>query len=374
MRQDRAVRLVYLLSILTLTLSPLRTPPAVVAAEGAAQARTLAGVTLGSGLASVLSKYPNAKRSVNSERQFAWRRLGGGTVAVTIDDDGAITRVAFVADKGQNDTVDLPCVAEFPVQDSHVNLERALKETPCSAFNGVTYGVPDHSLVDVRFDGPGGQLAEATWYRPSQNNARPVGHFNAVIEYLRPVVAPGGRGARVYYAAICSAERDNFGQPQLLFPAVSLEPAPPGAAGLIAAQQIFMTISTRNPIKGPTLVYRLNISGGKAKVISATKLKAKNNAVSGQTWIDDSSIIGITYAGNSAAFHSGIIQRVVGPLVRFEGSLDAAEAYFGDLPFLPRKSVKATSLHESLHIRFTLDPQPLRRAWLVRRLQRIAAA
>jgi hypothetical protein len=211
---------------------------AAVVAGGATN--TLAGVALGSSLAKVLAEYPSVKPSVNSKRYFAWTRPGGGTVAVTTDDDGTITRIAFVADKRQSGNIDLPCVAAFPVQDSHVNLELALEKTPCSAFNGLTYGVPDRSVVEVRFDGPGdGQLAEATWYRPSQKNRSPVGHAVAVIDYLRPVLASTGRGARVYYAATCSAEEDNFGQARLIFPAVNLQPASQGVTGIAAAQQIF---------------------------------------------------------------------------------------------------------------------------------------
>jgi hypothetical protein len=58
-----------------------------------------------------------------------------------------------------------------------------------------------------------------------------------------------------------------------------------------------MTITTKNPTKGPTLVYRLKISKGKAKVVSTTKLNSKNNTHGGQTWIDGNAIVGVTYSG-----------------------------------------------------------------------------
>lgn len=212
---------------------------AVVAAGGEPQTPTLAGVTLGSNLTQVLSEHPGAQRSANgSGQRWVWRRRGGGTVAVTADDIGKITRVDFVADRGQQDNIDVPCVAAFFVQASHVNLEFALEKTACSAFNGASYGVPDGSVVEVRFAGPGdGQLIEATWYRPSEKNPSPVGHMDAVIDYLRPVLKGVAGAARVYYAAICSA--DTFGQPRLLFPAVNLEAPPQGATGMTAVRQIF---------------------------------------------------------------------------------------------------------------------------------------
>jgi hypothetical protein len=34
-----------------------------------------------------------------------------------------------------------------------VNLNFALGKTACGAFNGALYGLPDRSLVNVRFDG-----------------------------------------------------------------------------------------------------------------------------------------------------------------------------------------------------------------------------
>jgi hypothetical protein len=215
---------------------------AIVAAGGELKTSTLAGVTLGSNLTQVLSEYPRAERSVNPGQRWVWSRRGGGTVTVTADDLGNITRIDFVANKGQDNNVDLPCVGAFSVQDSHVNLEFALNKTACSAFNGATYGLPDRSLVEVRFDGPGdGQLIEAIWYRPSNENLSSVGHMRAVIDYLRPALQHVGGASRIYYAGECQApEKDSTsGSWQLLFPEVYLEPPRRGATGIAAVEQIF---------------------------------------------------------------------------------------------------------------------------------------
>jgi hypothetical protein len=203
-------------------------------------AATLAGVTLGSNLTQVLAEHPGAQRSANIPgRRWVWSRSGGGTVAVTADDSGRITRVFFLANKGQHDNIDVPCVPAFPVEDSDANLQSALRKTGCSAFNGATYGVPDRSLVAIRFDGPGGgQLIEATWYRPSAENPSPVGHLDAVARYLRPALTYFGGVARIYYAGECRAT-DTTGRFALFPPAVALEPRPAGVTGLNAVRQIF---------------------------------------------------------------------------------------------------------------------------------------
>ncbi|MFY9740037.1 MAG: hypothetical protein WAK11_13460 [Candidatus Cybelea sp.] len=219
---------------------------AVLASGNELQASTLAGVTLGSNLTQVLSEHPGAQRAANPGQRWFWKRRAGGTVTVTADDLGNITRVDFVVSKGQDDSVDLPCVGAFPVRGSHANLEFALDKTACSAFNGATYGLPDRSVVEVRFKGPGygqlgdGELIEAIWYRRSDLNPSPVGHMGAVLAYLRPVLGHVGGAARIYYAGECEApEKDTSGVWQLLFPAVYLQPPRPGVTGLSAVRQIF---------------------------------------------------------------------------------------------------------------------------------------
>lgn len=205
---------------------------AVVADAG--EARSLAGVTLNSNITQVLSEHPEAQGSANARGHWwRWSRREGGTVTVTADDTDQITRVDFQADRGQDGNIDLPCVGAFPVQDSDVDLNAALSKTPCSAFNGADYGVPDRSLVDVRFDGfGGGQLVEATWYRPSAHNPSPVGHMHSIIDYLRPALENVGEVARIYYASECPMKRNELDS-------VWLEPPLQGATGIDAVRQIF---------------------------------------------------------------------------------------------------------------------------------------
>jgi hypothetical protein len=212
---------------------------AVVAVGGELQ--TLAGVTLSSNVTQVLSEHPGAQASANgSSHWWRWNMRGGGTVTITADDTGEVTRVDFQADRGQKGNIDLPCVGAFPVQDSDVNLNFALARTACSAFNGAAYGLPDRSVVEVRFNGPGdGQLAEATWYRPSAENPSPVGHMRSVIDYIRAALTYVGGVARIYYAGECPTRYHSSLVQQLLFPSVWFQPPLQGATGLEAVRQIF---------------------------------------------------------------------------------------------------------------------------------------
>jgi hypothetical protein len=219
---------------------------AVVAVGGEPWTATLAGVTLGSNVTQVLPEHPGAQGSPNgSGHWWRWSRREGGTVTVTPDDAGNITRVDFQADKGQSNSVDLPCVGAFPVQDSHVDLEFALHKTACSPFNGAAYGLPDRSVVNVRFNGPGdnglgdGQLVEATWYRPTDKNPSPVGHMHSLVDYLRPALKYVGGTARIYYAGECPTKDRSSLVQQLHFPSVWFQPPLPGATGMDAVRQIF---------------------------------------------------------------------------------------------------------------------------------------
>lgn len=214
---------------------------AAVASGGSPERSTLAGVTLGSNIAHVLKNRPAAERSTDGlGRWWRWARRGGGAVTVTADDAGRVTRVDFMAEKGQRGTVDLPCIGAFRVRDTDAALNLALGRTPCSAFNGEAYGLPDRSIVEVRFEGASdGQLIEATWYRPSRNNPSPVGHGNSVIDYLRPELGHFGGVARLYYAGECLTTEPSDPLPRLLFPSVWLMPSLRGATGLVAVQQIF---------------------------------------------------------------------------------------------------------------------------------------
>jgi hypothetical protein len=210
---------------------------AVVAAEGL-QPSTLAGVTLGNSVANVLSQHPAAQKAADSSaRWWTWSDDGGGTVIVTADDNGKVNRVDFVSAKGATNSIDLPCAGIIPVQDSQAHLERALKPTACSAYNGAAYGVPGGSVVEVRFsDFNAGSLVEATWYRPSVNDPTPVGQLPEVVAYLMPVLASTGRAARINYGGECPAKDD--GTHDMLSPTVFLQPAGT-ATGMDAVSNIF---------------------------------------------------------------------------------------------------------------------------------------
>ena len=247
---------------------------AAVATGGELKTSTLAGVTLGSNLTEVLLEYPGAQRAVSPGQRWSWSRRGGGTVTVTADDLGNITRVEFVASKGQGTNIDLPCVGAFSARDSDANLELALNKTACSAFNGANYGLPDRSLVAIRFEGPGdGRLVEAIWYRPSHENPSPVGHIRAVIDYLRPALGSVGGAARIYYAGECQAPKMDSTSVfwQLLSPAVYLQPPRQGATGIAAVEQIFRDDPNVAVMQDRSGMLRITI-GSVSTVILQTRL------------------------------------------------------------------------------------------------------
>lgn len=244
---------------------------AVVAVEGERQ--TLAGVALRSNVMQVLSDHPGARASATSSgRWWRWSRREGGSVTVTADDTGEVTRVDFEADRGQDGNIDLPCVGAFPIQDSDVNLNFALHKTACSAFNGAAYGLPDRSVVDVRFNGPGdGQLAEAMWYRPSDKNPAPVGHLHSLFDYLRPALAYVGGVARIDYAGECTTQdRPSLVHP-LLFPSVWFQPPSPGATGMDAVLQIFRDDPNVTVMRDRSGIIRITI-GNVSTTVLQTRL------------------------------------------------------------------------------------------------------
>jgi len=211
---------------------------ATTAALSFSKPQTLAGVTLGDDIARVLLEHPNAHRAISGSAQWwSWTGPAGGTITITADDTGVVTRVSFLAGSDRTAKVALPCVGRFAVQDSDSLLNLALQKTPCSAFNGDRYGLPDGSLVEIRFSAPDdGQLIGATWYRRTATNPSPVGGMREVLDYLQPAIA-NLRGARIYYAATCQTPKSEF--PRFVFPPVWLERPFPGSTGLEAVQQIF---------------------------------------------------------------------------------------------------------------------------------------
>jgi hypothetical protein len=129
---------------------------------------TLAGLTLGTALEDVTSSHPDARQYPRSRGTlWEWKRAEGGTVSVYTDRSGVIFSITFTAEQSEAGTIDLPCAGKFDIQDSHVNLDFAIDKKICVPGNMGTYELPDHSILDVTFDGPGdGQLQEAAWYRP----------------------------------------------------------------------------------------------------------------------------------------------------------------------------------------------------------------
>jgi hypothetical protein len=214
----------------------------VLAAIGAlpsfSKTQTLAGVILGDNVAGILAEHPNARRSTRGSAQWwSWSGPGQGTITITADDAGVVTRVSFLAGSDRTAKVALPCVGHFAEQDSDTLLNLALQKTPCSAFDGDRYALPDGSLVEVRFNAPDdGQFIGATWYRRTATNPSPVGNMRDVLDYLQPAIA-NLDGARIYYAATCQTLKSEF--PRFIFPTVWLERPFPGTTGLEAVRQIF---------------------------------------------------------------------------------------------------------------------------------------
>jgi hypothetical protein len=128
---------------------------------------TLGGMTLGARMQPVTiagaQKYQRVTGWV-----WMWKRPEGGAFTVHTDRNGIITSIEFTADKGEQGTIDLPCAGELDIQDSHVNLQMAVDPRRCTQAGLSTYTLPDDSILNVEFEGPGdGQLLKAEWYRPS---------------------------------------------------------------------------------------------------------------------------------------------------------------------------------------------------------------
>jgi hypothetical protein len=131
--------------------------------------RTLAGISLGSSTTQIAAVHPEAHRESNGAgSKWTWKRTGGGVVTVYANGRGYVTKVEFLADEGESDSIDLPCANPFDVQGSHVNLQMASDPSFCTLVgSGVgLYTLKDGSTFQALFDGGDGQLHEAVWYRP----------------------------------------------------------------------------------------------------------------------------------------------------------------------------------------------------------------
>ncbi|MBV9102458.1 MAG: hypothetical protein JO060_02645 [Candidatus Eremiobacteraeota bacterium] len=145
---------------------------AMFADASASAPRTLAGVTLGAPLARDVVQRFGAEKHPGTGANAAtwtWKRAGGGVVTVSTDNAGVVQRIDFTAKQGESDAIDLPCAGSFEIQQSHLNLDFAAEKSACvSTGDAGSYTLPDGSVFEARFEGPGdGQLLEAIWYRPA---------------------------------------------------------------------------------------------------------------------------------------------------------------------------------------------------------------
>lgn len=149
-------------------------PGAVIGAIGAApSAESLAGISLGATLADVRSEHPDAQvRRNGAGSRWTWKTPGGGTVTVLADNSERVVKVFFMADRGETDSVDLPCVKTFPVHDSHLNFEATLDQKTCAQLGNNKYQLNNGSILEAFFGGPGdGQLQFVRWYNPREREA-----------------------------------------------------------------------------------------------------------------------------------------------------------------------------------------------------------
>jgi hypothetical protein len=149
-------------------------PGAVIGAIGAApSAESLAGISLGATLADVRSEHPDAQvRRNGAGSRWTWKTPGGGTVTVLADNSERVVKVFFMADRGETDSVDLPCVKNFPVHDSHLNFEATLDQKTCAQLGNNKYQLNNGSILEAFFGGPGdGQLQFVRWYNPREREA-----------------------------------------------------------------------------------------------------------------------------------------------------------------------------------------------------------
>jgi hypothetical protein len=248
---------------------------AVVAAGGQPQPATLAGVTLGSDAAQVVSNHSGAQKATDGYgRWWRWTQPQGGTVTITADDNGTVNRVDFKIDTGVNGSIDLPCIGTFRLRDSDARLNAILNKTPCSAYNGAAYGVPGGSVVALRFAGAANSdLIEATWYRDSGATASPVGQLREVIDLLRPVLKSIGGSARVYYSGSCPTRQDPMRG--ISFPSVWLQQSQ-GTTGIDAVRQIFRD--------DPNVVVRQDPSGRATIVIGTVSSTLLNTNIRNLTF------------------------------------------------------------------------------------------
>ena len=141
----------------------------LIGANSATSSPSLVGISLGAVAADVVAEHPGAEKLTGQQwgSGWTWRRSGGGVVTVWADAFGKVWRIEFIPTRGEHDSVDLPCVSAFPVQDSHVNLNFAIDWGICAARTEPdTFQLRDRSIFEADFQGQGdGQLQRALWYK-----------------------------------------------------------------------------------------------------------------------------------------------------------------------------------------------------------------
>jgi hypothetical protein len=153
-------------------------------------AETLAGVRLGDTPAMVIAAHPNAKQARTAQgATLAWNTAEGG-VTVLMGATGGIAQIDFKADESKDYSIDLPCIGQFPIHDSHVNLGFALEQSNCGSIDETgTYKLIDGSVVTVTFEDSGdGPLRGAVWYWPEKGQ---------VSKPSQPVQSPPRASARL---------------------------------------------------------------------------------------------------------------------------------------------------------------------------------
>ena len=141
---------------------------ALIGANTAAPSPNLAGVALNAVAADVVAKNPGAKKlSDQWGWKWTWKRRGGGAVTVWPDYYGKIWRIEFAATPGENDSVDLPCITAFPVQDAQSKYDAAIDSGVCVARSGAdTLRLRDGSFFEADFQpSTDGKLYRGLWFR-----------------------------------------------------------------------------------------------------------------------------------------------------------------------------------------------------------------
>ena len=149
----------------------------LVNASSATAAPTLAGVRMNAIAADVVAEHAGAKKSSDqSGWQWTWSRAGGGTVTIWPDTYGKIWRVKFVSSPGEADSIDLPCVKDFPIQGSREAYDAAIDSSICFARSGRdTLRLRDGSFFEADFqETEGSRLERALWSRPAVVSMPPL--------------------------------------------------------------------------------------------------------------------------------------------------------------------------------------------------------